>query len=115
MDDQTFPDVPTKRMKKLYRFYLDCGRMGSLDGLFIAEDTVVAEAMGKDIYYGECLGKHSEITCELDAAHLTVKSEDQEFISKLEELLGTTLSGFNPINIYLDDKEDGCYDEEDEE
>lgn len=26
-------------MKKLYSFYWDCGRMGNLEGLFIAEES----------------------------------------------------------------------------
>lgn len=25
-------------MKNLYQFYWDCGRMGSVEGLFVAED-----------------------------------------------------------------------------
>lgn len=84
-------------MLKLYEYYLDCGRMGSLSGLFVADDAVVEAAIGKRVYFGEVLGKHSEVYGTLDREELTVKSEDQEFIAKLVDLLGSDISGYNPL------------------
>ena len=44
-------------MKKLYSFELDWGRMGSLEGLFIAEEKDVKDIIGKNVQFGEVLGK----------------------------------------------------------
>jgi len=85
-------------MKKLYEFNLDCGRSGNLDGLFIADSMKVNEAIGREVYLGEALGKHSEVYFDLEDGHLTVKSEDLAFIKQLEDLLGEDISGYNPLS-----------------
>jgi len=99
-------------MNKLYKYSLDCGRMGSIDGIFIADDAAIVEAIGKTADFGECLGKHSDIQAELVADDFTVASDDPEFIAKCEEILGVSISGFNPLD-YLnrDDDEDADPDE----
>ena len=48
-------------MNKLYKFHWDCGRMGNLDGVFIAEPKEIEALIGKEIHFGEVLGKHSDI------------------------------------------------------
>ena len=63
-------------MKKLYSFYWDCGRMGNLQGLFIAEESEVQKILSKEVYFGEVLGKYSEI-------YGTVDFEDIEVVSEL--------------------------------
>ncbi len=96
-------------MQKLYQFHWDCGRMGALDGLFIAEASKIEALIGKHIYFGEVLGKHSEIADTLKAEDLVVKSDDQEFIVKFIEIMGPgTISGFSPLDYYdPDDDEEG--------
>lgn len=85
-------------MKKLYRFWWSCGRMGTVEGLFVAEDTHVVENIGKEVYFGEILGKHSDIYGVLQLKDLEIISEDQEKISWLVEVLGNeTISGYNPL------------------
>lgn len=80
--------------------------MGDLQGLFIADDAEIAEIIGKDIYFGEVLGKHSEISGKLEAGDMTVKSDDQVFIAKFVEIMGGgTISGYNPLD-YYDGEED---------
>ncbi len=97
-------DLPTIPSGLLYEFYLDCGRLGDITGMFVATDIAVAEAIGKTIGLGEALGKHSNITFTLESGHLTVKSDDADFISKLAEVLGAkdpanfTVSGWNPLH-----------------
>lgn len=99
-------------MKKLYEFNLDCGRMGSLEGVFIATEEELNKIQGKNIYFGEVLGKHSEVDIVFDRDELDVKSEDQDFISKLEDVFGSpTISGYNPLD-YYDDWDD---EEEDDD
>ena len=98
-------------MLKLYKFHWDCGRMGDLDGLFVAEASEIEALIGKTVYFGEVLGKHSDMYGTLDAEDLVVKSDDQEFIAKLIEVVGAgTISGHNPLDYYEPDD-----DEEDDE
>lgn len=101
-------------MKAIYEFYWDCGRMGSLEGMFIAEKADVDAVIGKRIYFGEVLGKHSEIYGTLEESDLTIKTEDQDFIDKFIEVMETdgTISGYNPLN-YYEATEDEEEDEDD--
>ena len=93
-------------MKKLYRFEWDVGRMGMVEGLFISEEEVVDRIIGNRIYFGEILGKHSEVYGTLDKEDLTVLSEDQEFIAKMIEVFdGLNICGYNPLE-YTDENED---------
>lgn len=79
--------------------------MGDLDGIFIAEESEVKKAIGAEIYFGEVLGKHSEIFGTLDPEDLTVKTDDQEFIAKFIEIMGDgTISGYNPLD-YINDED----------
>lgn len=97
-------------MKAIYNFFMDCGRMGDVEGTFVANKEDVQKAIGKYIYFGEILGKHSEVSCNLDEGCLTLVTEDQEFISKFEEIMGEGWSsGHNPMDHLPDD-----YDEEEE-
>lgn len=86
----------------LYTFFLDCGRSGSVEGLFIATEEEVQETIGKSIYFGEVLGKHSELIHTLKKEDVKIISQDQEKVEWLEKLLGRSVSGLNPIAIYQD-------------
>lgn len=95
-------------MKAIYEFYWDCGRMGELTGLFIADISEIDKLIGEEIYFGEVLGKHSEIYGELEEKDLTIKSKDQEFIQEFESIMGEgTISGYNPLNYYNEDERVG--------
>lgn len=107
-------------MKKLYSYGLDCGRMGYIESLFVADSKDVEAAIGKNVYFGEILGKHSEIYEDLDWKHLSVLSDDQEKIEWLIEVTRSekdsyvdfetyTINGYNPLT-YLEEEYD---DEED--
>ena len=98
-------------MKKgLYSFFWDCGRSGNLAGLFIATEQEVVNATGKRVYFGEVLGKHSEIYGNITDGDITLLSDDQVLVSKLQSVIpSSTLSGFNPLE-YIED-----VDEEEEE
>ena len=93
-------------MKALYEMDIDCGRMGNVTGLFVADKETVEQTIGKYIYFGEVLGKHSEVSGALEEADLTIKSEDQDFITKLVEIIGSNnISGYNPLNYLQEDME----------
>lgn len=85
----------------LVRFFWDCGRQGDVEGLFITTREELAKAFNKDVYFGEILGKHSEVYGTLLEKEFEILSEDQDFISKLEDLLGSDISGYNPLNYEL--------------
>lgn len=90
-------------MKKLYKFYWDCSRQGSVEGLFVADESEVVEVIGKTVYFGEALGKHSDINGTLEAGDFTVVTDDQDFSTKLVAVIGhTTVSGHNPLS-YLEE------------
>lgn len=99
---------------KLYKFFWDCGRMGSLDGLFAAEPDALEEAIGHELYFGEVLGKHSEIYGPLSKEDIELLPIDDVTVQVLIEAFGdTTFSGFNPVAQYFEQKECGDYDEKD--
>jgi hypothetical protein len=85
-------------VEKLYRFYEDCGRMGNLQGLFVADDEQdVAPAIGKSAYFRDVLGKHSEILIErLETRHFQVLTAEPDFVAKFKEY--RCESGSNPLH-----------------
>lgn len=98
-------------MNNLYSFYVDCGRQGSLGGLFIATQEQVDKAIGCEMYFGEVLGKHSDVQGTLEAHEIKLISSDQDKVEWLLDLLGENVSGFNPLDYIQDSDED---DEEEE-
>lgn len=94
-------------MKGLYEFYWNCGRSGHLSGLFIEDEEVVRNLIGSKLYFGEVLGKHSEIYGTWDEGDVGLISDDQEKIEWLQQLMkGKTISGFNPVEYVVDTDED---------
>jgi hypothetical protein len=83
-------------MKKLYEFYHEEGDYVDFEGMFIAEEKDIEALYGKSIYIGE----ESQFEIEIDSSDFVVKSDDQEFIDKVSELLGINISGENPVDIY---------------
>lgn len=97
------PDAPAAvepATKALYRFRLDCGRMGHLDGLFTATPSDVEAAIGKHVYFGEVLGKHSEIEAGLTTKHFTKVTDDAAFVTNFDDF--ECASGWNPLAVLAD-------------
>ena len=90
----------------LWKFQWDCGRSGELEGLFIAPKSEVDRIIGKEIYFGEALGKHSEIYGELEASDLEQMVVSDDLLKELEEVFGTTVSGYNPLEYLPEEDED---------
>lgn len=102
-------------MKVIVNFYVDFWRGGSLDGIFICEKADLEKLYGKTVYFGEVLGKHSEVEVEMSETLLTVKTDDQDFIAKFIEIMGDgTISGYNPFD-YIDEDELNEDEEEEED
>lgn len=73
-------------VRGLYRIYIDCRRMGHLEGVAVATDAEVADAIGREWYLGEVLGKHSEVQGTLEASEIKLLTQDQEFIDQALKL-----------------------------
>lgn len=76
----------------LWRFYWDCGRQGDVEGVFKATKEEVDAAIGMEVYFGEILGKHSEVFGELEVGEITLESDDPLVVKNAVE------SGYNPLD-----------------
>ena len=91
--------------KLLVSFDID-GGYGSLSGLFIAEASQLnfSDERGincNELYFGEVLGKHSEVSFVMSDDYLNIVSRDQALIKQLETIFGSkTLSGYNPVEMF---------------
>jgi hypothetical protein len=95
-------------MKVIAQFYWDCGRSGDVEGIFVTTKEAIAAAVGKEVYFGEILGKHSEVSGTINEGDITILTEDQDFITKFIEIMGGgDISGYNPLS-YLEDEEADC-------
>lgn len=86
--------------KGVYQFFWDCGRMGDLHGVFVATDKEVRDTHGKRVYFGEVLGKHSEIEGEIDPPDIALISDDPAVVAAFES---RSPIGYSPIE-YLQDQ-----------
>lgn len=86
----------------LYEFNFDCGRAGFLTGVFISTDEEVQSIIGKEVYFGEVLGKHSDVFGTIDEGEITLVTNDETVVSVLKEKRFS--AGYNPFD-YLDEEE----------
>lgn len=89
--------------KALWQFHWDVRRMGHVRGQFVATDEEMRKHIGRDIYFGEILGKHSEVFGTLEEKDLKRLTDDPAFIAKYEEL--GCASGYNPLHYLREDDE----------
>lgn len=85
--------------KAVYSFYEDCGRMGDLSGVFLTEKRKVEELIGTEVYFGEVLGKHSEIYFVIEEPMIEMISDNPELIAIFEKYPQLE-SGYDPVNIW---------------
>lgn len=83
---------------KLYKYSQDFGRMGSLEGVFALTDEEYARGIAKgEVYLGEVLGKHSEVTAYIQPSTVTMLTDDAEFVERAVTY-GIVPSGTNPFS-----------------
>jgi len=92
--------VNFNNVKGVYKFLWGCGRNGDLEGVFISTTKEVNEILGKEIDFGEVLGKHSEICGTIDKGDITLVTHDPAVVKVIEDH-GLT-SGYNPFD-YLEE------------
>lgn len=97
-------------MKGVYKMHIDCGRQGELEGVFIADSSDMKSIMGRDIHFGEVLGKHSEVSIIMTEGYFKLASTNPEVIKVIEE--NDLETGFNPFE-YIYDEDDEDEDDED--
>lgn len=85
----------------LYKFEFDCGRQGYLSGAFIAEADEIASLVGQDVYFGEVLGKHSEIYGVIEEGDIMLVTDDPQVVATLKAV--NFGSGHNPLQ-YLEEE-----------
>lgn len=84
----------------LYKLDVDCGRMGNLTGVFESTPEAIKSLMNKKIYFGEVLGKHSEIVVTFEEGEIEFLTDDEDFINKAR-LYNLIPTGYNPFD-YLE-------------
>ena len=98
-------------MKGIFKFCANVGRIGNLNGIFVSNSKDIQSLIDseREIYFGECLGKHSDISFPLNKEYFSLVSYDSNFINMFES--AGMESGTNPMKIYRDSLADGCYSE----
>ena len=86
----------------IYKMDLDCGRMGSLEGVFVEDIEKVNKLISssREVYFGEVLGKHSEIVGSLDKEDLKMVTDDPKIVDLFIKF--DLSSGYNPFD-YLEE------------
>ena len=92
-------------MKAVYKLNVDFGRMGDVSGVFVAEKEQVDKLLKikPQVYFGEILGKHSEIVLTLTKKDLKFVTDDEEFIKLFQK--HKLENGYDPFD-YLDENWD---------
>lgn len=82
----------------LYKLNAHYGRMGDLTGLFIAKKSHVKKLIESkiEVYFGEVLGKHSEVYGSLDEKEIKLISDDKKVMEVVSEFDLET--GLNPFH-----------------
>lgn len=97
--------------KYLWKFCWEYGRRGNVEGLFIATEDEVRNSLGKEAYFGEILGKHSEVYGILEECDFEKVEIEFEAIERLASYLGDTWCGYNPLD-YVNSEERSEEDDE---
>ncbi len=100
-------------MKGIYKFYWDYGRHGEVSGIFIAEDWQIKDLIGEHVYFGEILGKHSQVEGYIEEGDITLISQNPDFVQMFKEHIGKV--GYNPVEYYYNNYEDFDEDELEDE
>jgi len=92
---------------KLYRYYEDCGRMGSIEGLIFLSKEELKILRGSRVYWDDLLGKHSEGYFDFSKENLTEVKMSKEASAELFNILGQVVSGPFDLDYMLEEAKDG--------
>lgn len=85
-------------MKKLWKFEWD-SLYSFLGGLFVAADEEVQNLIGKEVWFGEYDGKHSEVHGTIEEGEITLVSDNPIVV----EAVGNF--GLNPLEFLENEDE----------
>lgn len=90
--------MENSNQKAVYKLNLNCGRMGDLQGVFIAKKSFVEHLIKSEIqvYFGEVLGKHSEIYGKVEESEIELVTDEQLVIDVIEK--HGLENGYNPFH-----------------
>lgn len=81
----------------IYKFEFEC-RSGELSGIFLAEKAAIADLIGKEVYFGEVLGKHSEVSLTITEDEITMVTDDLKAINVFTDF--NLECGYNPLSYF---------------
>lgn len=91
----------------LVKYYEEFGRMGDLEGIFVCTRDELESLNGIDIYFGEVLGKHSEVYSNKTYENCEVQDITAEDLGVIVRVFGVgTISGYSPIENLPEDEEE---------
>lgn len=95
----------------IYRFSYYCGRMGTVSGIFVAPKEAVNRLYGQTVFFGEVLGKHSNISAEITENNLMLVDDRYDHVCMFTELNLT--NGINPLEFvsetfWEEGEDNGC-------
>jgi len=96
-------------MQAIFKFKWDCGRAGEVTSVFVATEEEVANAIGSYVYFGEILGKHSEVHGMLEEEHVTFVTDEPAFVNLF--LKHDLTTGYNPLD-YISGEDEEFEDED---
>jgi len=93
-------------MEAIYKLNFSAGRMGNLEGIFVADKEKVNELITSktEVYFGEVLGKYSDIYGPIEPSECTMVSDDPAHVDLVKSL--KMECGFNPFNYIEENEED---------
>lgn len=83
-------------MKKLWKFQWESG-YAFIGGLFVATDEEVQSLIGKEVFFGEYEGKHSEVYGIIEEGEITLVSDNPIVVEAVGDF------GLNPLNFVEED------------
>ncbi len=95
----------------IYRFLHDCGRMGTVSGIFVASKNDVNRLYGQTVFFGEVLGKHSNTSAEITEDNLMLVDDRYDHVCMFTEL--NLANGINPLEFvsetfWEEGEDNGC-------
>ena len=97
-------------MKILVYFCGSC-RGGCVESLFTCTEKELKDCIGKKVYFGEILGKHSDVYGYLDKSDFKIVSRNQTFIKEFEKL--NINIGYNPLSYLIEEENEDIEEDED--
>ena len=86
-------------MKKgIYKLNFSCGRSGDLEGIFVSTKERVDKLVQSqiEVYFGEVMGKHSEVYGPIDEDEIILVTDDKKAVEIVEKYY--LHNGTNPFN-----------------